>query len=414
MNVGPGTCVVVGGGAAGVFAAIACAEAGGEVLVLEKGAQLLAKVRVSGGGRCNVTHACFDPRALSASYPRGGKALLGPLQVFQPRDTVEWFAARGVALKAEADGRMFPVSDSSATIIDCLLRAAAAAGVQLRTGAGVAGIGRRDEGGFDVTLAGGGTLSCDRLLLATGGCRTSAGGALAAALGHTIEPPVPSLFTFTVEAPWVRELAGVSVATAEVAVPAAKLCERGAVLLTHWGVSGPAVLRLSAWGARRLHALDYRFTIHADWLPDLAGEQLAAALASCRQEQPARLVVNTPMQLLPGRLWERLVLVAGIGRATRWSELTRADARRLAAQLSRTELEVSGKSLNKDEFVTCGGVRLAEVSFRTMESRLCPGLYLAGELLDIDGITGGFNFQAAWTTGWIAGRAMAGRRSNQD
>jgi len=404
--------VVVGGGAAGVFAAIACAEAAPafEVTVIEKGASLLSKVRISGGGRCNVTHACFDARELAGSYPRGGRALLGPFGVFQPRDTVAWFEARGVPLKTEPDGRVFPVSDSSGTVINCLLRAAAAAGVRLRLSCGVEAVNRRPEGGFELTLAGGETLACDRLILATGGCRTPAAGALAVALGHTLEPPVPSLFAFNVETTWVRELAGVSVEAVEASVPAAGVRERGALLLTHQGLSGPAVLRASAWGARALHDLGYRFALHLNWLPHLTGNEIAAACHLRRRDQPARLVVNTPFAPLTARLWQSLVLASGIERGTRWAELTRAGQQRLVRQLVRTELPVTGKSMNKDEFVTCGGVRLAEVGFKTMESRICPGLFLAGELLDIDGITGGFNFQAAWTTGWIAGRALAGGR----
>ncbi len=405
--------VVVGGGAAGVFAAIACAEAGAgtEVIVLEKGAQFLAKVRISGGGRCNVTHACFDARELADGFPRGGRALIGPFKVFQPRDTVAWFAARGVRLKTEADGRMFPVSNSSATVIDCLMGAARAAGVALRAGCRVEAIARREDGGFEVGLDGGELLRCERVLLATGGCRTAAGGALAVSLGHRLEAPVPSLFTFHIETPWVRELAGVAVESVEASVPAVGLRERGALLLTHWGMSGPAILRLSAWGARGLHRLDYRFSLRVNWLPALDAAAVAAELDSHRRDQPARLVVNSPVAPLTARLWERLVLVAGIARETRWAALSRAGRRQLIEQLTRTELPVTGRSLNKDEFVTCGGARLSEVSFKTMESRMCPGLHLAGELLDIDGITGGFNFQAAWTTGWIAGRAMSGCQS---
>lgn len=402
--------VVVGGGAAGVFAAIACAEVApaSEVTVLEKGTSLLAKVRISGGGRCNVTHACYDARELARGYPRGGRALLGPFGVFQPRDTVAWFEARGVPLKTEADGRVFPVSDSSGTVIDCLLRAAAAAGVRLRPSCGVEAVTRRAGGGFELTLPRVERLVCDRLLLATGGCRTAAAGDLAVTLGHALEPPVPSLFAFHVETAWVRELAGVSVETVEVSVPAAGVRERGALLLTHQGLSGPAVLRASAWGARALHGLGYRFPLCLDWLPDLTDDEVAAECRRRRRDQPSRLVVNTPFAPLTGRLWERLVVASGIERGTRWAELTRAGQQRLVRQVVRTELPVTGKSMNKDEFVTCGGVRLSEVAFKTMESRVCPGLFLAGELLDIDGITGGFNFQAAWTTGWIAGRAMAG------
>ena len=402
--------IIVGGGPAGIFAAIACAEAahGAEVTVLEKGPEFLAKVRISGGGRCNVTHACFEPRELAERYPRGGRALIGPFKRFRPRDTVVWFESHGVELKTEGDGRMFPVTDDSRTIVDCLLRAAKAAGVKLLARHGVERMARRAAGGFDVTLSGGETLACDRLMLATGGCRTAEEGNLAVSLGHTLEPPAPSLFTFHIETPWLRALSGVSVESAEVSAPGAKLRECGALLVTHWGLSGPAILRLSAWGARALHGFDYRFPLHVNWLPDSNAEDVVAALQSRRAGQPARLVVNTPVPPLPARLWEQLVLAAGVDRDTRWAALTRAAQHRLVQQLTRTELPVTGKSMNKDEFVTCGGVPLNEVDFKTMESRVCPGLYLAGELLDVDGITGGFNFQAAWTTGWIAGRAMAG------
>jgi hypothetical protein len=406
----PWDAAIVGGGAAGFFAAITAAEAapGRRVVVLEQGPHFLAKVRISGGGRCNVTHACFEPRALTARYPRGGPALIAPFHRFQARDTAGWFAARGVALKTEADGRMFPVTDSSETVIACLVGAARAAGVTLRANAGVTRLARGEGGGFRLTLASGEVLDARRVLLATGGCRAAAAGRLAVDLGHALEPPVPSLFTFHVGAPWLGGLAGVSVADAEAAVPAAGLRERGPLLVTHWGLSGPVILRLSAWGARALHAADYRFTLRVNWRPDASEPALHAEFAAVRHAQPAKLVVNAPAAPLPGRLWEQLVLAAGVPRTTRWAELSRGHAHRLAQQLHRTELPVTGKSLNKDEFVTCGGVRLAEVDFRTMASRICPGLHLAGELLDVDGLTGGFNFQAAWTTGWLAGRALAG------
>jgi hypothetical protein len=345
---------------------------------------------------------------LTARYPRGGRALLSPYERFQPRDTVAWFEARGVKLKTEPDGRIFPATDSSQTIIDCLRRAAADAGVTLRTGCGLARASKRTGGGFELTLAGSESLACDRLLLATGGCRAAAAGELAVSLGHTLEPPVPSLFTFHMDTAWVRQLSGVSVESVAASVPETGLRERGALLLTHWGVSGPVILRLSAWGARTLRALNYRFPLRLNWLPYLDAEKIAAALRSLGAAQPARLIVNTPIPPLPARLWARLVLAAGLAPEARWSGLSRAAGHALVQQLIRTELPVTGQSLNKDEFVTCGGVRLKEVNFKTMESRICPGLYFAGELLDIDGLTGGFNFQAAWTTGWIAGRAMAG------
>jgi predicted Rossmann fold flavoprotein len=373
---------VIGGGAAGFMAAITAAEAGAAATILEKGREFLSKVRISGGGRCNVTHACFDAREFARRFPRGERELIGPFQRFGARETVEWFAARGVKLKTEADGRMFPVTDSSQAIIDCLVGAAQYAGVKLVTGRNV------DHFSED----------CDRLLLATGGCRTEAVGKLAASFGHTIEPPVPSLFTFHIARPWLRELAGIAVHPVEVS--AAGLRERGALLVTHTGLSGPAILRLSAWGALELHALDYRFPLIVNWLPDV---NVSAELEKKRREHGAKLVASTP--LLPARLWERLVDAPEL----RWSKLSRAEQHRLEQRLTRMEFPVTGKSLNKEEFVTCGGVRLREVNFKTMESRVRPGLYLAGELLDIDGITGGFNFQAAWTTGWIAGRAMAGQ-----
>ncbi|MGA9776926.1 MAG: NAD(P)/FAD-dependent oxidoreductase [Limisphaerales bacterium] len=446
----PGRIAIVGGGAAGFFAALACADAGSaaEILILEKNSRFLAKVKISGGGRCNVTHACFDEREFAARFPRGERALIAPFKQFQASDTVAWFARHGVKLKTESDGRMFPVTDSSRTIMDCLLNAARRAGVKLKTNCGVERVAKKPDERFELTLAGSFSPSppppeeragargpsranppaptlappgrgkgeefanekiiCDRLLLATGGCRAPALGQLAVSLGHTLEPPVPSLFTFHIVVPWLRELAGVSLEMAEVSVPETRLCERGALLVTHWGLSGPVILRLSAWGARQLHEMNYSFLLRVNWLPHLNAEMLAAELEAQRHSQPAKLVVNSPVPPLPARLWEQLVLASGVSRETRWSALSRAAQHKLVQHLRHTEFSVSGKSLNKDEFVTCGGVRLSEVNFKTMESRICPGLFFAGEVLDLDGLTGGFNFQAAWTTGWIAGRAMAG------
>lgn len=402
--------IVVGGGAAGFFAAITCAEARPDaaVTIFEKSSQFLSKVRISGGGRCNVTHACFDAREFATRFPRGEQALIGSFKRFQASNTVAWFEARGVKLKTESDGRMFPVTDSSETIVDCLVESAKAAGVKLVANCGVQRLSKWAEGGFEVTLSTGKSDMCHRVLLATGGCRTTAAGQLAVSLGHTLEPPVPSLFSFHIETPWLRGLAGISVEPVLASVPDTGLRERGALLITHTGVSGPAVLRLSAWGARELHDRDYQFPLHVNWLPQLGVEQIAAGLNEHREQQPAKLVINTPIARLPARLWEQLVLASGVAADTRWSRLTRAGQHRLIQQLTRTELVVTGKSLNKEEFVTCGGVRLSEVNFKTMESRICPGLHFAGELLDIDGISGGFNFQSAWTTGWIAGHAMAG------
>ena len=404
--------VIVGGGAAGFFAAIACARANSEceVSIFERSSQFLSKVRISGGGRCNVTHALFDQRMFTTRFPRGERELISPFHRFSVEDTVGWFAARNVRLKTEEDGRMFPETDSSQTIIDCLIAEAKTAGVQLFTRKGIEAAHVRSEGGFDLKLNNGESIACDRLLLATGGCRSIGGVELARSLGHTIEPPVPSLFSLHAPAPWLHSLPGISVTDAELSVK--KLRERGPLLVTHNGISGPAVLRLSAWGARVLHGMNYHFTLRVNWIPELNEAELRTEFKLRRQTQPNRRVNNSPIGKIPARLWEKLVLNAGISPETIWTSLTRAGTNELVRLVRATELEIDGKSLNKDEFVTCGGVRLREINLKTMESRSTPGLYFAGELLDIDGITGGFNFQAAWTTGWIAGHAMAGVEPN--
>jgi predicted Rossmann fold flavoprotein len=402
----PTQILVVGGGAAGFFGAIAAAENNprASVTILEKGPRVLSKVRISGGGRCNVTHACFEPRELSLRYPRGGRALIGPFTRFGPRETIEWFRLRAVNLKTEADGRMFPVTDSSQTIIDCLTDSATNAGVRIRTHTGVETIARREGGGFTLRLTNGEILEADRLLWAAGGCRAENHPLVP--LGHTLVPPVPSLFTFHIDSPWLRELPGVSVEDVQVSVPKTSLKQRGPILITHAGVSGPAILRLSAWGARELHDLDYRFSLRIAWLPDAKPEDLVEEIQRRRETQGGQTVLRARWNPLPARLWEQLVLQAGIAPETKWARLAKPEAQKLAALLSGTELPVTGKSMNKEEFVTCGGIPLPEVDFKTMQSRLVPGLFLAGEALDIDGITGGFNFQAAWTTSWTAGQAM--------
>lgn len=403
--------VIAGGGAAGFFAAIACAEARphNEVLILERSSQFLTKVRISGGGRCNVTHTALEPRKFSARYPRGERALIAALHRFSPEDTVAWFQEHGVRLKIEADGRMFPVTDSSETVIDCLMFEAEAAGVQLRAHTSLEKARPSGRGNFELELSGGSRMACDRLLLATGGARAAGGPQIAEAFGHTIESPVPSLFSLHIPAPWVLSLPGVSIPDVELTVAGTSLRERGPLLITHNGVSGPAVLRLSAWGARVLAKLDYKFALRINWLPDVHEDAVMEELRRRRETQPKRLVAGDPIAPLPARLWAQLVQVAGVPAGTLWTTLSRAHLLELIRLLTRNELPVNGKSLNKEEFVTCGGVRLAEVNFKTMESRIVPHLYFAGELLDIDGITGGFNFQSAWTTGWIAGRAMARR-----
>jgi predicted Rossmann fold flavoprotein len=396
--------VVIGGGAAGFFAAIACAEAGKRVVILEKGRDVLAKVRISGGGRCNVTHACYDPKTLTSRYPRGGKALLGPFHKFQPRDTVKWFESRGVKLKTEPDGRVFPVSDRSQTVIDALTSAAAGAGVRVRAGAAIDAVSA-DANGFRVRLKSGEDVRAGKLLLATGS--NAQGWQWARDLGHAVEPPVPSLFTLTVPGKRLEGLAGVSVENARLAVAGTKLRQTGALLITHWGLSGPAALKLSAWGARELCDRGYQATLEVAWT-DAGRADAETALRAAKAAHPRKAVASQSPFPLPRRLWERLARLAGVPEDRRWADLTAAELRALAGETSEGRYEMKGKSAFKEEFVTCGGVRLDEVDFRTMESRLKQGLYFAGEVLDIDGVTGGFNFQSAWTTGWLAGRAMAG------
>jgi predicted Rossmann fold flavoprotein len=406
--------VVMGGGAAGYFGAITAAEllgAAGEVTIYEATAHPLAKVRVSGGGRCNVTHHCFDPRELVKKYPRGGRELLGAFHRWQPRDMVAWLAERGVETKAEEDGRMFPVTDDSATIVHCLTAAADAAGVRVITAMGVRQVeraGKEPGAGFWVTLTDGSGVRCERLLVATGGNRSSVGFTMAQALGHTIEPLVPSLFTFHIDDSRLIGISGVSVENATTSVPGTKLRESGPLLVTHWGLSGPAILKLSAWGARELAQRNYEFLLAVNFAPAFTRDTLIRELTGVREKNPRKQIGTWSPIGLPSRLWERLVAGAGIPLTTPWTGIANAALGALATQVTAAEFKVVGKSLFKDEFVTCGGIRLSEVDFRTMESRLCPGLHFAGEVLDIDGVTGGFNFQAAWTTSRIAGLAMAG------
>jgi predicted flavoprotein YhiN len=425
--------IVVGGGAAGYFGAIACAETNPAcaVTIYEATAHPLAKVKVSGGGRCNVTHACFDPSELVKRYPRGSRELLGAFHRWQPRDTVGWFEKRGVTLKTESDGRMFPVTDDSQTIVDCLQTAAVKAGVSVVLNTGVKQVATRggrvipnapdpinestgaalnNRGIFTLTLTSGETVTCDRLLLATGGNKTNAGFEFARQLGHTIEPPVPSLFTFHVKDPRLQDLSGVSVEAAATAVRGTALKESGPLLITHWGLSGPAVLKLSAWGARVLHDCDYKFTLLVNWAPQFAAATLQSTLENARAANPKKQVGTWCPVGLPLRLWEKLLGAAGLPLTTLWTTASGAALRKLAEQIGAAEFQVTGKSTFKEEFVTCGGVRLSEVDFKTFGSRLVPGLHFAGEVLDIDGITGGFNFQAAWTGGWLAGQAMATRK----
>ena len=405
--------IVIGGGAAGFFGAIACAEANPQlkVTLIEAGNKPLAKVRISGGGRCNVTHHCFEPARLVANYPRGGKALRGAFSRFQPQDTVQWYESRGVKLKTEADGRMFPITDSSETIIKCLIQAADQAGVELRTGVGVKTVKQYlDERGasyFQVELKNERVMKCDRLLIATGS--NPLGYRWAKNLGHKIESAVPSLFTFNLRDSRLQGLAGVSVSNAQVKLGTGKnkLEQTGALLITHWGVSGPAILKLSAWGARSLFDFKYNSPLQINWLPESNQEDLNQLLTSLKQTNPQKKIVNYCPVELPKRLWQSLINYVEINPNKAWSEISKKELNKLVAEIVQGQYEITGKGAFKDEFVTCGGVSLKEVNFKTMESKKCPGLYFAGEILDIDGVTGGFNFQSAWTTSWLAGQAIA-------
>ena len=404
--------IVIGGGAAGFFGAIACAEANPQlkVTLLEAGRKPLAKVRISGGGRCNVTHHCFDPARLVEYYPRGGKALRGAFTRFQPKDTVQWYARRGVKLKTEADGRMFPVTDSSETVIDCLMQAAELAKVDLRIGVGVKTVKQfnsEDRSYFQVELKNGRNLECDRLLIATGS--NPLGYRWAKNLGHKIESSVPSLFTFNIKDSRIEGLAGVSVSDALVKMGSGKnkLEQTGALLVTHWGVSGPAILKLSAWGARFLYDLKYDSSLQINWLPQHNPESLKQVLTEFKQINPKKKIINNCPVQLPKRLWQSFVSYVEVKPDKIWSEISKKELNKLVSEITQGQYEIKGKGVFKDEFVTCGGVSLKEVNFKTMESKKCPGLYFAGEVLDIDGVTGGFNFQSAWTTSWIAGNAIA-------
>lgn len=411
----PPAVAVLGGGAAGFFGAIACAEANPRqpVYLLEKSPKLLSKVRISGGGRCNVTHACESAAQLVQHYPRGGRQLKEAFRQFGVADTIAWFTERGVVLKTEADGRMFPTTDSSETIARALEDAARRAGVRVLARTAADEVTTLPEGGFSLRLSGEGSaaigpeLRVGHLLVATGGNPKSAAYDWLRALGHSIAEPVPSLFTFNVPASPLRELPGVSVPHARVVLAGEKLQYEGPLLVTHWGVSGPAVLKLSAWGARRLHELGYHGTALISWVPTYTDDTLRAWTQAFRLDNGKKQVTAHPQFGLPTRLWRTLVAEAGIGADARWNEVPAKAQNRLLELLLRTPLQVRGKTTHKDEFVTCGGIPLSEVNLATMESRRVPGLHFAGEVLDIDGVTGGFNFQAAWTTGFLAGVALA-------
>ncbi len=426
---------IIGGGAAGFFAAIRVAEQypGNKVVIFEATQQPLEKVLVSGGGRCNVTHNCFDPAELVKHYPRGHKELRGAFSRFQPRDTIDWFESRGVKLKAESDGRIFPTTDDSHTIANCLIDAAKSLGVEIRLGARVkeirrtgtettfrqahgevvppiSKVGGRPPGlplptpSFEIECHGRQPEPFDRVVLATGSAHQ--GYRFAESLGHTIVAPVPSLFTFKIGDKRLDGLAGVSFDNVHLTLTTEsgdKLEQSGPLLITHWGLSGPAVLKLSAWGARVLHECNYHATLTVNYLPSMTAEQMYDRLLEYRDRNPKKHIATEQALPIQLRFWKRIVEMSGVFDETIWSQITKEEMRRIVEEFSQGRYAVRGKGIFKEEFVTCGGVDLKEVDFKFMQSKVCPGLYFAGEVLDIDGVTGGFNFQSAWTTGWIAG-----------
>lgn len=396
---------IIGGGAAGFFAAINCAaqDSRNAVFIFEKSNKLLAKVRVSGGGRCNVTHACFDVSRLVEFYPRGKKELRNAFSRFNTVDTVKWFEFRGVKLKTEEDGRMFPVTDNSETIINCLFSEAEKYQVKVKMNHALQQIFKRNDGKFELHFLHDEKLTFDKVIITTGGSPNAKGYDWISDLSHTIIAPVPSLFTFNVPASPLKGLEGISMPSVKINLEGSKLESIGPLLITHWGISGPAVLRLSAIAARWLFDLNYSTTCYVNWIPELKEDDIREELFLLKESHPKKKMIGISFQGLPSRLWQRLCFLSGIDLDDTCSDINKTKLNKLALYCCRMALKINGKTTFKEEFVTCGGVSLKEVNMQTMESNKVKGLYFAGEVLDIDGITGGFNFQAAWTTGFLAG-----------
>jgi predicted Rossmann fold flavoprotein len=401
------TLIVIGGGAAGFFCAVNAAQMhpGLQVILLEKSSKLLSKVKISGGGRCNVTHACFSIADMIKKYPRGNAFLKKAFHQFFTTDTIQWFSERGVPLKSEGDGRMFPESNSSQSIIDCLLQEANKFRIDIRMNASVISIAKKTEyPGFTINLASGKTLSADYLCIACGGFPKEAQFDWIVQTGHSIESPVPSLFTFNIPGNPITKLMGLSVERATIKIAGTKLQQDGPLLITHWGLSGPAALKLSAWAARDLAGMDYHCTLIVNWIPAYNESTLKEKFQQVRFEIAAQKIVNRNPFQLPSRLWEYFLEQCGIDPNSRWADLPAKEQNKLIKILCAQELPVMGKTTFKEEFVTAGGIRLSEVDVNTMQSKIVPGLFFAGEILNVDGVTGGFNFQNAWTTGWIAAK----------
>jgi hypothetical protein len=401
--------VVIGGGAAGFFAAInaANANAEAEVIILEKTGKLLQKVKISGGGRCNVTHACFDLKQLSLSYPRGEKQLKSAFSRFSTTDTINWFESRKVKLKTESDGRIFPVSDDSQTIIDCLLKEIKKLKIEILNNKEVKRIETRDTN-FKLFLVDGENVECNKVIITTGGAPKEEHLNWIKALGHDVIDPVPSLFTFNLPNNKITELTGISVNPVKIRIPELKMENSGPLLITHWGLSGPSILRLSSFGARLIADKNYNFQIQVSWLNDKKEESCRNELMNIKAANPNRQVNNLFPFKLPARLLDFLFEKSEIDSKLNWGEISKEQVNKLVQCLLYDSYQVEGKTGFKEEFVTCGGINLNEIDFKNMQSKKVKGLYFAGEVLDIDGITGGFNFQAAWTTGFLAGIGAAG------
>lgn len=402
--------IIIGGGAAGFFAAINAAEMNpdAKIVILERGKEVLTKVRISGGGRCNVTHAEFIPNELVKNYPRGEKELRGPFHTFMTGDTIAWFEERGIELKIEEDGRMFPVSDSSETIINCFLQETSRLGIKVLQNHSVQNL-KGENGNWKIS-SNRGEFSAEKILIATGSNPKIWN--LLEKLGHTIEPAVPSLFTFNIKDKRIQDLPGVAT-NADIKVmldPGSgsnkKLESQGPLLITHWGMSGPGILKLSAWGARELNSVAYKFRMRVNWLPGYTTEDIREELRELKLAHAKQQLFKYTRFELPKRLWQSLVLAAGIEENAIWADLNKQQLKGLSEQLTKAVFEINGKSTFKEEFVTAGGVILKEVNFKTFESKIHKNLFFAGEVLNIDAITGGFNFQNAWTGGYIAAKAM--------
>lgn len=405
---------IIGGGAAGYFAAISCAQHNprAEVVILEKSQKTLAKVKVSGGGRCNVTNATYSISELSKNYPRGANQLKKAFSQFMTTDTVNWFESRGVELVTQDDNCIFPKAQDSQVIIDCLEKEAKKLGIAIKLQSHVDKIDPQNES-FEISVRGQQPQHFDKVIVTTGGQPKMSGLQWLVDLGHKIEPPVPSLFTFNMPKNSVTKFMGIVVDPVSVKIPGTKLEDTGPLLITHWGMSGPAILKLSAWGARVLEKKNYEFKILVNWLNLNKEDEVRGKVKLAIDQNQTKLIRNTNPFHLPNRLWDFLLEKYEINKELRWSELGKKGINRIVQLLYIDEYEVKGKTTFKEEFVTCGGVSLSDVNFKTMESKVCQGMYFAGEVLDIDGITGGFNFQAAWTTGFIAGK-NAGTNAYQD